>query len=417
MFELLNDDQKKWVNLAEKLAVKFGERARESDEKAEFTFENFEDLREHGFLKLPITEKYGGYGVDAGNHHLTAYLVTEVISAKCPTTAWNLIIHFHQCGVVARMGNEEICKRIFGDIIENGKIMGSLGSEVNPLQAIASKDTETKLTFKAGLTPVEGGFIANGTKGFCSSGPVADYLLYWALAPGTETNGEGLTICVVERDTPGVTFSSKGWNEIIGLRGTLSYNAEIKDVFIPWENIVGQPGDFVQEDPYTYELSQSAHLLGIAQGALDFVLRVLRERPFLAKEDGLMGIVGEMGARVKAARSFLWQGAELFKHKHYSEAALTSYQVLSFTKVTTMWVLDKAFETVGTRALFKFNPLERLWREARVSSLHTRQTQINQLVAEGMVSEDFFPKHKYGVKVDERKQWSELKLEYEKQLS
>ncbi|MEI3614777.1 acyl-CoA dehydrogenase family protein [Pseudogracilibacillus sp. SO30301A] len=415
MMHLLNEEQKEWAKKAKELADVFFERARNIDENAEFTKQNFKELGESGILWLSIPQKYGGNGDDTGDHHLITYVVTEIISAKCANTGWNLTIHYQNCGILARLGEEELCQRVFSDMIKNNKFIGSLGSEINPLQNNKTKgngeklkNPTTKLTFKSGLTPIENGFLANGSKGFCTAGPAADYLMYWGLAPNTDTSGEGLVVCIIDGSESGINFSSRGWSEIIGLRGTVSYVCELNDVFIPYENRIGQPGDFVQNDPHTLELSQTSHLLGIAQGALDFLLKTIGERPFLKKEDGVVGTIGEIGTEIKAARALLWHGATLFEKQDFEEAALTSYQALRFTKKITLNVLDKSFEIIGTRSLFKFNPIERLWRDARVSTLHTRTSQIDRLIGESIISGEFFPKQKYGEKTTERKSWDKL---------
>ncbi len=77
-----------------------------------------------GLLNLAVPKEFGGSGALTGNAHLTAYLVTEEISRACSATGWDLIIHYHQCGAVARLGNEEQKRRILGDVVQ-GAIMGS----------------------------------------------------------------------------------------------------------------------------------------------------------------------------------------------------------------------------------------------------------------------------------------------------
>ena len=83
---------------------------------------------------------------------------------------------------------------------------------------------------------------------------------------------EGLTISIVPKTSPGLTFDDS-WSEAIGLRGTVSWTARLDNVFIPWANVMGEPGDFVQKDPYTYECSHAAHLVGTTQGIVDRYVR------------------------------------------------------------------------------------------------------------------------------------------------
>jgi alkylation response protein AidB-like acyl-CoA dehydrogenase len=89
---------------------------------------------------------------------------------------------------------------------------------------------------------------------------------------------------------------------------------------------------------------------------------------------------------------------------------MASLRALHQAKTTALFVATKAFELVGTRALFKFNPLERAWRDIRTVSLHTRESQLMTLLARSEITGEQFAKVKYGrrIPVDERTSWSDL---------
>ncbi|MFC7400616.1 acyl-CoA dehydrogenase family protein [Chelatococcus sp. GCM10030263] len=404
----LSAEQKRWVETARSLAADISAHSRRDDEAATFPKETFAKLREAGLLKLAVPKEYGGEGTPAGNAHLTAYLVTEAVSRACVATGWDLIIHYHQCGAVARLGSEEQKRRILGDVVNNGAIMGSLGSEVNHQEQTAAKDATRKLIFQAEMTPVRGGFLANASKHFCSNAPIADYLLYWSIAPGANAATDGLTLSIVTKDSPGLTFNKHSWDDIVGLRSSVSWSAKLENVFIPWENVLGEPGDFVQKDPYTLELSQAFQLLGGAQAALDYVLSTLRARPFLQKEEGLMVLVGELSGEIQAARGSCLLANALWEQENFGEAALASLRAHHTARETALHVISKAFDIVGTRALFKTAPLERIWRDVRTASLHTRASQLLRLVADAEVEGRYAPKQKYGALVDKPRTWADL---------
>lgn len=406
----LTEKQKQLIAVADDLAKEFALTSRAYDESAEFPHAHFERLRETGLLALAVPREYGGFGEDTGNAHLACYLATEAISRGCSSTGWDLIIHYHQCGAVARLGNEEQKKRILGDVARNGAIMGSLGSEVNhQQQGAAPKNSERRLVFQGDMVPVEGGFRASADKHFCSNGPVADYLLYWSIAPGTSSSREGLTLSIVKKDSPGLTFSSNGWDEMIGLRNSVSWSAKMEDVFIPWENVLGEPGDFISQDPYTLELSQAFHLLGCAQGVYDYVVKTMRERAFLQKEEGYMVVVGEMSSELQAARGSCHYANGLWDSKQFGEAAISSLRAHHTSREAALRIATKAFDLIGTRALLKTSPLERFWRDIRTAALHTRDSQLVRLIADGVIDGRYAPKQKYG-ELTERKTWESLGL-------
>jgi alkylation response protein AidB-like acyl-CoA dehydrogenase len=407
----LSTDQQRWVELAKELGPAFASRAREYDEAAAFPEKDFELLKEHGFLALAVPKAFGGHGEPAGYAALLPYMVVKTIASFSSGTAWCLMIHYHQSGVIARLGDDEQRHRILGDVAQSGALLGSSGSEVNPRQLTAAKDQATKLTFdKAEIAATDGGLIANGTKFFCSGAPVAKYLLYWGLAPGTVSSGEGLFQAVIPAKNPGITFDSNGWEESTGLRCTMTWSTKFEDVFIPWENVLGQPGDFVQKDPYTYELSQSAHLLGSAEGAFNFVMTVLRERPYLLSDDNLVFDVGEIDAALQACNASLLYSNWLWEQERWSEAALASVRTLHSVKEVAGFITQKGYEIIGTRALFKYHPFERAARDMHAAMSHTRESQLMRLLVEGTLEGNYWPKKKYGEKLDGQKTWEELGL-------
>jgi len=398
------------IQRAHTLAGEFATRAREYDNEARFPAKNFEQLREEGFLTLAVPRRYGGNGVDSGYPDLLPLLVVETLAAGCGSTAWNLQTHYAHCGLVARLANEAQRGRIFADVVRRGALIGSLGSEVNPEQLSAPKDVAARFTVASSLTAVDGGFQANGTKHFCSVTPAGDYGMFWAMVPGSTSMADGLVMSILPRNTSGLSFQEAGWQECIGLRASVSWSARLENVFIPWDNVLGEPGDFVQKDPYTFELGYTAVTLGVAQGVLNFVITFLRERPFLLKDDVVVYTVGEMESALQATRSSVRYAQRLWQHERHAEAQLASIRALHSARESALFVTTKAFDVCGTRSLFKFHPIERAWRDVRALTLHTRASQLMRLLVEASVSGEFHPKQKYGPRLEQRKSWKDLDL-------
>lgn len=407
----LTPEQQEWLDKAHALGPTFASRARKYDESGLYPAENFDLLREEGFLKLAVPREFGGLGTRAGFSAFIPHSVVEVVASYCGSTGWDLLTHYHHCGLLAGLGSDAQQARFFKDVVEKGSVMGSLGSEVMPQQMKAAANTGRQIKFEAGLEPVDGGFRANATKGFCSMAPVSDYLFYWALAPGTDNNAAGLTLAVVPKESPGLSFLP-GWEEAIGIRASLSGGAKLENVFIPWENVLGEPGDYVQQHHYTFELTYAFQLLGIAQGAYNFIKTLLAERPYLQSDDTVMYTVGEMSSTLQAIRTSLWYAQWLWDQEQWDEAAHASMRGLHEAKTGALMITTKSFDVTGVRALFKFNPLERAWRDVRTVTLHTRESQLMRLLAEGDISSQKFVKEKYGPRLDpsERRTWADLGL-------
>jgi alkylation response protein AidB-like acyl-CoA dehydrogenase len=326
------------------------------------------------------------------------------------------MIHWVNCQVVNNNGSASLRRQVLGDVASRGVLIGSLGSEVNTRDAKA-ENVAPQLQINASYRPTEGGFLVNGKKHFCTVAPASAYLLFWGLAPGTSTNDEGLTISVIQRDESnraGVTFDSASWDECVGLRATVSWSATLKDVFVPWSNVLGQPGDFVQNDPYTFDLAHIAHLLGTAQGVFDEVVQMVREREYLQTDQVYMYWLAEMHGALSAARANYWYTSWLWEQGPFDECLVASYDALHTARQTALMVSDKAFEICGTRSLLKFLPLERASRDIRTASLHTRDTQLVRLQLRAILNDGkMFSKQKYGDRLSHRKTWTDLGLKAE----
>ena len=268
----LTEEQDAWQQKAREFAIGFGKRARKYDQTGQFPRENMDELRDAGFLKLAVPIEYGGFGNKAGFCTWIPHLVVEAIATECGGTAWCLLTHYHACGLVTTLAPHELKQRNIRRGGDRGALIATIASEVHPDQMKAIKtDAGPLLMFDAGMEPVDGGFLANVRKGFTSTAKEADYLVYWAHAPGTTGNSDGLTMSIIPCDAPGLSFLP-GWEEAIGIRCSESGGALFENVFIPWENVMGQPGDYVQLHPYTFELTYAMLLLGLTQGAYDFIL-------------------------------------------------------------------------------------------------------------------------------------------------
>lgn len=398
-FRLSQEDQA-LVDRARLLASEFATRAREYDEAAAFPEKDFERLRAEGYLALTVPEELGGRGLWQGGRFLPFYLVLEAIAAGAASTAQLLQVHSHASGIVAYLGNEEQRRRILGDVAGRGALVASCGSETDPERLGAGK-------MESELRPVQGGFRLSGVKHFGSLAPVADYYLLYVLAPGAKSLAEGDTTVIVPKGTPGISLKDT-W-DTMGMRATISWSLYLEDVFVPYEDVIGQPGDWVQHDPRTFTLAYVANHLGAAQGVFDFLCHYLRDRPFLTKDDVIAYTLGEMDASLQAARASMWYAAWLWEQGRCDEAELASMRALHTSKQAAMMITMKAFDVCGARSAFKSLPVERAFRDVRTFTLHFRESRVLRMLADADLGGPFHSKQKYGPKLG-RQSWASLRV-------
>ena len=416
-FKLTAQDAE-FIEKAKALKPILAQRARLVDEEGGWPEENWKDIIEGGFLKLGVPKQYGGYGENNCAFSHVCNAVVEIFASACGSTAWIIQNQYHCFGLVDALGTEAQKRRILGDVAKNGAGIASVGSEVQPGRSLNTPHANGKITFSADLMPAEGGFVVNGFKGFTSGGAASKYLLFWALAPGTDDPDVGASIFIIEFPNDGVEFV-KGWDKSTGIRASLSGGAKFANVFVPWSNVLGEPGAFNQDHPYSFEMAYAHHSLGSAQGIYDEVRQAVADRPFLQDDDTNLYTLGEMASAIAATRSQLWYAQHLFDENFFGEASHAALQGLHMAKTTVTMASTKACEVVGTRGIFRWNPIQRLMRDARVATLHTRESLIMKTVAKTELTRDYFPKAKYGRRLakDQRRTWADLGFKFERDVA
>lgn len=396
----LSDHDQQLLERARSLAAEFAPRAREYDESAAFPEEDFRRLREEGFLSLAIPQELGGHGMWQANRFVTYYSILEALASGNASTGQLVQIQSHATGIIANLGSDELKRRVLGQVVERGALVASCGSETDPNQ-MASRNG------RAEMQAVDGGFRLSCVKHFASLAPQADFFVVYVMAPGAASAAEGLTTVVVSKDDPGVSLQNN-W-DTLGMRATISWGLVLEDVFVPWENVMGQPGDWVQHDPRTFTLAYVANHLGTAQGIYDFVLEYLKQRAFLTQDDTIMFTVGEMAAALQATRTSMWYAAWLWEQGQFDEAELAGMRALHTSKQMALMVTSKAFDVVGARAAFRHLPVERAFRDVRTFSLHFRESALLKLLVQAELGGDFHSKQRYGPRVG-RQSWETLEL-------
>ena len=396
-FSLSFEDQQ-LLETAGELAREFATRAREYDDAAAFPAEDFELVREAGFHTLAVPKELGGHGMWRDDRFAILYLILAELATGNASTGQLVQIQSHATGIIGYLGNQEQRERYLGDVMNNGALIASCGSETDPRQM------ESGLG-RAELQPVDGGFRLNSVKHFGSLSPAADHYVVYVMAPDAPGASEGYTTVVVSKDDPGVSLQDN-W-DVMGMRATVSWSLVLEDVFVPWENVLGEPGDWIQHDPRTFTLAYVANHLGTAEGVYRFVLDYLKQRPFLTDDNQIVYTVGEMDAAIQATRTSMLYAAWLWEQGRWAEAEKASMRVLHTSKQMALMVTSKAFDVCGARAAFRHLPVERAFRDVRTFSLHFRESQVLRMLVDAELGGDFHSKQKYGAAVG-RQTWAGL---------
>lgn len=389
----LTKEQQALLDTARKLGPLLAENAARYDEESAFPAENFDALKEAGLTAMTVPKDYGGHGLWQDGNYLGLYLVFEELAKYCSSTSQLLQVHCHGTGYLAWSGTESQKARYFKEVVEGGKLFASFGSEASVRQTGPEPfDSMVKPTGDK-----EKPWRLSGYKGFASLAPGADYFAVWSLLEGTSRMAEGMVYAIVPADDPGVRLEDD-WH-VMGMRPTVSWGVHFDDIRLADDEIVGQPGEWVQDDPRTFSLAFASNHLGTAQGVHDYVLDFVRERPYLRDNPVIQVKLGEFDTMLESTRMLIWRGAWLWEQGQWDAAEHASILALHSAKQTGLAVTNQAFDICGARVAYHSHPIGRAFRDTRTFTLHFREDRYMQFAAQHALGMPFHSKQKYGPRI------------------
>lgn len=387
----LTEEQSRLLGLAREVSQPFKERSLGFDKTASFPEQNFRELKEAGLLKLTAPKRFGGHGLWQDENFLGYYLVLSEIARHCSSTSQLLQVHSHAVGMIANAGAEQQLQRFMPLVVEEGSLFASCGSE-------ASVRKDAPEGFDSVLRGKGDNRTLSGFKGFASLASNADFYLIWTLIEGTRTMDEGMVFVAVPKGAEGVRLENN-W-DTLGMRPTVSWNIHLNDVAVREDDIIGEPGHWVQNDPRTFTLGFASNHLGQAWAIYDYILAYLSRRDDLKSAPTHQVVVGDAEARNRAVEALLHHSARLWEAGEYDAAERSSMCTLHLAKEASLGLATKAFDICGARSTFNDQLLNLYLRDVRTFTLHFREDRLLQMLANASTGngESFHSKLRYGRK-------------------
>ena len=365
MNEALTPEQSELVDKAASVARKCLEpRASGYDESASHPWESWHDLWEHGFLGAAVPQEYGGLGLDM----LTYISVVEKLAAGCTNSTMTLHMHSVVQMFIDALMTEEQKAALYPDVIDEGRLFGSWGSE--PDDRGGSVVRGTVLSRRDGE---DAGYVVSGRKHFCTMAGAAFRYMVHCNVDGYD-GPQGYQLVLIPKDTPGIQVTG-GWNTL-GMRATVSPGVSFEECLVSQDALLGRPGEALTVGVMeAFGLGYAAIYIGAAQRALDFTVDYLKtqrrgsETETLAYGSAVQNYVAEMTMALEGARQVLYQSAARWAGADpQGRAVLAARANLPATQAALM-VTSRCLETVGGRSAHRHFPLERLFRDVRTSTL------------------------------------------------
>ena len=359
----------------DQLLPRFRERAAEYEALTRFPAEDFADLRDAGLFGLYAPIEAGGMGLS--RKPWAAWLAFKKLGSADLGLARAFEAHANMLETIDYVGSPEQRTRFFKAALEDGAIFGSWASE--PMTSGGREGIQ----FEMEARPVEGGYLLNGVKGFCSGAGGAD----WALViVGTRTatgardvlSPTALTL-IVDVRTPQVAIEPEWWQPS-GMISSVSHSVRFSDAFVPSENQLGT-GSYYAKFGFLLakQLGQiGCSILGAAEAAYEFSLAYLRQRNMV--NDAYVQLhIAEMELAIGTANRWAEHAAMLWENEsQVDEATDASFKLRVTAEVAAQAVIHHLPMACGARSLFHQYPFERINRDLAV---YIRQMSSDRLRA------------------------------------
>lgn len=372
----LNNEQKMLRDAARDFAQKeISPIAAEFDESGEFPYATIKKMGELGFMGIEVPEQYGGSGMDALSYILALEEICKVDASHGVIMSVNNSLY---CQGILKFGTEEQ-KNKFVTPIASGKAIGGYsltepqsGSDAGALKSRATRDGDF--------------YILNGRKSWVTSGPVANYFVVF-MVTDPDKKQKGVSAFIVDGNTPGLTRGKK--EPKLGIRASATSELIFENCRIPAESRLGAEGEGFKIAMTVLDAGRigiATQALGIAEAAYEAARQYAGQREAFGQPIGAFQGTGfkiaDMKTRIEASRLLIYNAA-VAKDKSKESGgrySLEASMAKLFASETAMYVTHQAVQIHGGMGYSKELPVERYFRDAKITEIYEGTSEIQRLV-------------------------------------
>ena len=349
-------------------------KAAEIDREHRHPAELVKRMAELGFLGIAVPEKHGGAGLD----HVSYVLAMEEISRACAST-----------GVIMSVNNSLVCDPIqrYGTDAQKEKWLAPLAAG-KLLGCFALSEPEAGSDAAAQkTTAVKDGdhWIISGTKNWITNGPVADVCVLFTMNDKAAGH-KGITAFILPMKTKGVRCGTP--DDKLGIRGSKSSQIFLDDVRLPADHLLGEVGGGFKIAMSTLDggrIGIAAQAIGIARAALEDALAYAQQRRTfgkpIAQHQAIQFKLADMATEVDAARLLALRAAWNKDHgvPYGKEAAMAKL----YASDVANRAAREAVQIFGGNGYVTEFPVERHFRDAKITEIYEGTSEIQRLVIAG----------------------------------
>lgn len=351
--------------------------AAQHDASGEFPRDTIARAGELGFMGVEVPEQYGGSALDT----ICYALVMEEIAAAdaAHSTIVSVNNSLYNNGILSYGTAEQ--KQRFVTPVASGKAIGCYG-----LTEPQSGSDAAGMRTRAVLSADGSHYVITGKKAWITSGPVADYMVMFAVTD-PDKKSKGITAFILDAKQAG--FLRGKTEPKLGIRASATCEIEFDNYRCPVENRLGQQGQgfaIAMDILDAGRIGIAAQAVGIARAAYEASLQYARERKAFGAAIGSFEMIqqklADMKCRLEAARLLTLQAAWKRHHVKHGKARSTLEGSMAklFASETAMFCAHAAVQIHGGMGYSKELPIERYFRDAKITEIYEGTSEIQRLV-------------------------------------
>lgn len=349
--------------------------AAEFDESGEFPYETIMKMGEMGFMGIEVPEEYGGAGMDTLAYVLALEEISKADASHGTIMSVNNSLY---CNGLLKFGTEGQKQKFIQPVASGGAIGAySLtepmsGSDASTMRCRAERDGDS--------------YIINGRKSWVTSAPVANYIVLFSITD-PQIGHRGITAFLIETDQPG--FSRAKVEPKLGIRASATSEIVFDDYRVPVENRLGEEGQGFKIAMTVLDAGRigiGAQALGIAEAAYEASVAYAKEREAFGKKIGEFQGIGfklaDMKTSIEASRLLVYNAAVAKERAKESGDRFTLEASIAklHASETAVFVTNAAVQIHGGMGYSKELPIERYFRDAKVTEIYEGTSEIQRLV-------------------------------------